>query len=53
MMTGGAYWGMGLACEQKGMPAEAIAELGKADALSKHGSVNTRPLLQTSSPLLR
>src|SRR5579864_902459 len=36
-----AHWGMGLAYEQKGMPAEAIAELEKADALSKDGSVNT------------
>ena len=36
-----AHWGLGLAYEQKGIPAEAIAELEKADALSKHGSVNT------------
>jgi hypothetical protein len=31
---------MGLAYEQKGMPAEAIAELEKAGSLSKQGSVN-------------
>ena len=36
-----AHWGMGLAYEQKAMPAEAIAEMEKADALSKHGSTNT------------
>ena len=36
-----AHWGMGLAYEQKGMLTEAIAELEKADAISKHGSVNT------------
>jgi eukaryotic-like serine/threonine-protein kinase len=36
-----AHWGMGLAYEQKGMPAETIAELEKADALAKHGSTNT------------
>ena len=36
-----AHWGMGLVYEQKGMPEEAIAELEKADALSKHGSINT------------
>ncbi len=36
-----AHWGMGLAYEQKGMSTEAIAELEKADALSKHSSVNT------------
>lgn len=33
---------MGLAYEQKGMATEAIAEREKGDALSKHGSVNTR-----------
>jgi serine/threonine protein kinase/Tfp pilus assembly protein PilF len=36
-----AHWGLGLAYEQKGMHKEAIAEFEKADALSKHGSVNT------------
>lgn len=34
-------WGTGLAYEQKGMLAEAIREFEKADALSKHKSVNT------------
>jgi tetratricopeptide (TPR) repeat protein len=36
-----AHWGLGLVYEQKGMLAEAIAELEKADALGKHGSTNT------------
>src|ERR1700730_3094663 len=29
-----AYWGLGLIYEQKGMPAEAVAQMGKAAALS-------------------
>ncbi|MFY9560258.1 MAG: protein kinase [Terriglobales bacterium] len=29
-----AYWGLGLAYEQKGMPAEAVAQMEKAAALS-------------------
>ena len=36
-----AHWGLGLVYEQKGMLAEAIAELEKADSLGKHGSTNT------------
>ncbi|MBV9625388.1 MAG: protein kinase [Acidobacteria bacterium] len=36
-----AHWGIGLAYEQKGMLAEAVAEFEKADAISKHGDVNT------------
>src|ERR1700694_2258647 len=29
-----AFWGLGLIYEQKGMPAEAVAQMGKAGALS-------------------
>jgi eukaryotic-like serine/threonine-protein kinase len=36
-----AHWGLGLVYEQKGMLAEAITELEKADSLGKHGSTNT------------
>ena len=36
-----AHWGLGLAYAQQSMQAEAIAELERADALSKHKSTNT------------
>jgi eukaryotic-like serine/threonine-protein kinase len=36
-----AHWGLGLAYQQKGMQADAIAELEKADVIGKHASTNT------------